>query len=74
MPDIVAPFRFARIFKHKYSMSFVSLLHWEKNGCGFMIQITLQTKRECACKQNFRKIQKSTDQFTSMASGCSSGK
>ena len=55
-------------------MSLVSLLDWKEKWMELYDTNHFTDKEECACKQNFRKIQKSTNQFTSMAFGCSSGK
>ena len=49
---------FRRIFKHKNSMSSVSLLYWEEKWLGLYATNHFTDKEECACKQNFRKIQK----------------
>lgn len=49
---------FRRIFKHKNSMSSVSLLYWEEKWSGLYATNHFTDKEECACKQNFRKIQK----------------
>ena len=69
------PFIFIGIFRHKNSMSLVSLLDRKEKWMGLSDTNHFTDKEGCACKQNFRQIpQKSTDQFTSTASGCSSGK
>lgn len=39
-------------------MSSVSLLYWEEKWSGFYATNHFTDKEECACKQNFRKIQK----------------
>lgn len=49
---------FRRIFKHKNSMSSVTLLYWEEKWLGLYVTNHFTDKEECACKQNFRKIQK----------------
>lgn len=51
-------FFLGRIFKHKNSMSLVSLLYWEEKWLGLYATNHFTDKEECACKQNFRKIQK----------------